>query len=277
MSDYYSTLGVERTASAEEIKRAYRKLAAQHHPDRGGDTKKFQDIQAAYATLSDPEKRAAYDNPQPQMPGGFHHTGGMPPGFEDFFSQFGDNHPFASIFGRRNSVRRNRSLNLQTSVSLYEAFTGKELIANIKLPSGKEQLIEVRIPPGIQDGQTLRLSGMGDDSFPDAPRGDLHLVVHVPPHEEFQRQNDDLIKQINLNCLDAILGKKINVTTIDQKTLEVNILPGTQHGQLLAIPGYGMPNINSPISRGRLFLNVNIIIPKDLTQTQIELIRQAIC
>lgn len=274
MSDYYSILGLKKTASPDEIKQAYRRLASQHHPDRGGDTNTFQEIQAAYATLSDPEKRAQYDNPHPQH-GGFHfHGNGFPPNFEDIFAQFG-NHPFSAFFNRRQP--QNRSLNIRAAVTLEEAFTGKELIANLKLPSGKEQLLDIKIPPGIQDGQTLRLSGMGDDTHPNLPRGDLHITVSVQEHSEFIRQNDDLIKKIDLNCLDAILGKKINIKTIDGKFLDININPGTQHGQLLSVHGYGMPNISNPLMRGRLLLNVNIVVPTNLSDDHLNLIKQIIC
>jgi curved DNA-binding protein len=274
MSDYYSILGLQKNADQDEIKKAYRRMAAQHHPDRGGDTQKFQEIQAAYETLSDPEKKAQYDNPQPQM-GGFHfHTSGFPPGFEHIFAAMGGD-PFNGFFNRRQP--QNRSLNIQTSITLEDAFFGKELIANLKLPSGKEQLLEVRIPPGIQDGQTLRLSGMGDDTHTNLPRGDLHITITVQPHHEFIRQGDDLIKKMDINCLEAIVGKKINVKTIDNKLLEININPGTQHGQILSIHGHGMPNMSNPLMRGRLLLNVNITIPTNLSDTQLNTIKQIIC
>ncbi len=272
MSDYYSILGVQKNANPEEIKRAYRRLAAQHHPDRGGDTKKFQEIQAAYDILSNPEKKAAYDNPQPQMngfPGGFHfHTGGgFPPGFEEIFGE-----AFGGMFRRQQP--RNRSLNIQTSITLNDALTGKDLIANLKLPSGREQLVEVKIPPGIDNGMTIKLSGLGDDTIPNIPRGDLHLTVHVEPHPEFERRGDDLFKNIELNCLDAILGKVINIKTLEEKSLDISINPGTQHGQTLAVQGFGMPNVNNPNIRGRLLLNVNIIVPTNLSVEQKELIRK---
>jgi curved DNA-binding protein len=145
--DYYNILGVDRSASQDDIKKAYRKLAAKHHPDRGGDTAKFQEISAAYDTLSDPNKRSQYDNPQPQ--GGFQQYGGMPPGFEEMFRGFG-NSPFGDIFGqRRQQPVRNRTLNLQTQITLEEAFKGKDLLANVQLPSGRDQLLEVKIPAGV--------------------------------------------------------------------------------------------------------------------------------
>jgi curved DNA-binding protein len=274
MNNLYNTLGIDRTASPDDIKRAYRKMAAQHHPDRGGNTEKFQEIQAAYDILSDAGKRAQYDNPQPQMegfPGGFQfHTGGFPPGFEDIFE-----HAFGGMF-RRQQPQRNRSLNLQASISLEDAFNGKDVIANINLPSGKNQTLEIKIPAGIQDGMTIRLNGMGDDSIPNAPKGDLHLTVHIHPHNTFIRQGDDLIQVLKINCLDAIVGKNISIKTIDNKELDVTINPGTQHGQILSLQGYGMPNINDNRMRGRMLINIEIHVPTDLTEQQKDIIKKII-
>jgi curved DNA-binding protein len=275
MADYYNTLGVSKQASADEIKKAYRKLASQHHPDKGGDTAKFQEIEEAYRTLSDPEKRSQYDNPQPQFNGG-HFEGGFPPGFEDIFSQFGGGSPFGDIFGQRRpqqQPQRNKTMNMQATISLEEAFHGKNLMANIGLPSGREQLIDVKIPAGVSDGITLRLASMGDDSIPSMPRGDIHLTIHIQPHPIFQRQGDDLIKNIDITCIDAMLGKVINVETIDKRTLEITIKPGTQPGQLLSAAGYGMPNINDHRFKGRLLMNINVVIPA-LNEDQINGIRQ---
>ena len=268
--DHYQTLGVTRESSPDEIKRAYRKLASQHHPDKGGDTKKFQEIQTAYDTLSDPEKKAQYDNPQPQFggPGGFHfNQGGMPGGFEDIISQMfgGGGNPFS---GFNQRVPRNRTFNIQTTITLEEAFHGKDLIATIGLPTGREQLVEVKIPAGVQDGVVLRLAQMGDDSVPNMPRGDIHLTVSVAQHTKFQRQGDDLITSVDITCIDAMIGKKVFVETIDNKTLELTITPGTQHGQLMAAAGYGMPKMNDNRFKGRMLVAINIVIPRDLTDEQ---------
>jgi len=270
MTDPYSILGVDRNASPEEIKKAYRRLATQHHPDKGGNTAKFQEIQGAYAILSDPQKKAEFDNPRPQMgPGGFSFNmgGGFPPEFEDFFGSFFNQ--------RRASPQRNKTYNLQAEITLEDAFNGKEILGNIRLPSG-EQTFEIKVPPGIRDGNVLRLAGMGDNSNPDLPKGDIHLTIRIHPHHIFQRHNDDLVMHLNINCLEAIVGKTISIDTIDKKTLEVRIQPGIQHGQILAVPGHGMPNINDPRMRGRLLINVGIIVPTDLTEEQKEIIKKII-
>ncbi len=273
MADYYEILGVARTATQEEIKKAYRKLASQHHPDKGGDTKKFQEIQTAYDILSNPDKRAQYDNPQPQ----FREYGGMPPGFEDIINQmFGGGSGFGDFFGRRPQAVRNRTLNLQTQITLEEAYNGKELVANVRLPSGRDQTLEVKIPPGIRNGVTLRLAGMGDDSISNVPRGDIHLTVNVLPHRTFKREEDDLVMDLNINCFDAILGKKIEFNTIDGKTLETTIPAGIQPGQTLNVQGYGMPNMTNPLMKGRLLVNINITIPTTLTDDQKEALKKII-
>jgi len=274
MADHYSTLGVSKDATQDEIKKAFRKLASQHHPDKGGDTQKFQEIQAAYDTLGDPDKRAKYDNPAPQFDG-FQQYGGMPPGFEDVINQMFGNHGFGDIFGRRpQPPQRNRTLNIQTQVTLEEAFNGKDMVATITLPSGRDQILQIKIPAGISDGTTLRLSGMGDDSLSNVPRGDIHLTVNVQPHKTFQRTNDDLNCTLNLNCIDAMTGKNIQIETIDNKTLEVTIRPGTQHGQTLSAMGYGMPKMSDNRYRGRLLIHINIVVPTNLTDAQKQILKE---
>ena len=277
MADYYQILGVAKSATQDEIKKAYRKLASQHHPDKGGDTKKFQEVEEAYRTLGDPEKRSQYDNPKPQFGEGYQQYGGMPPGFEDIMSQmFGGQNGFGDLFGRRPQAARNRTLNLQTLITLEDAFTGKDLVANVRLPSGRDQTLEVKIPAGIRSGVTLRLAGMGDDSISNVPRGDIHLTVDVSPHKTFKREEDDLIISFDINCFDAILGKKIEFNTIDGKTLETNIPPGIQPGQTLNVQGHGMPSMTNPLMRGRLLININITIPTTLTSDQKESLRKII-
>lgn len=269
-NDYYQILGVDRNATQEDIKKAYRKLAMKHHPDRGGSQEDFQKIQEAYSILSDLEKKQQYDNPQHSFQG-FH---GAPPGFEDIFRNFGfgGGINIDELFGRTRNVR-NRTLNLQTTISLEEAFEGKEIVANIQLPSGKDHIINVKIPPGIQDNMTLRLKGIGDDTFTNVPPGDVHLTVNVLPHKEFQRTGDDLLKEIQISAFDAMLGTTVVVTTIEKKTLSISIAPGTQPGTTLRVHGHGMPNVKDSRFRGQLLLPIKVLIPY-LTEEQKEIIKK---
>lgn len=280
--DYYQTLGINRGASESEIKDAYRRLAAKHHPDRGGDEEEFKKIQVAYSILSDPLRRDAYDNPQPGSPwweaGGHNqpqfnfNTGNIHDIFQHFFHGRGPVDPF-DLFGQRPPTR-NRTINVTTQITLLEAFTGKDLVANIQLPSGLDQTINVKIPAGINDGTTLRLAGLGENEYPHLPRGDLHLTVHIVPHPEFTRQGDDLVKPIKISCIEAMLGCRMDVLTIDGKTLEVKIEPGIQHDQVLSAVGYGMPNMANPLLKGRLLMPVQIVIPTSLNQKQRTLLNQ---
>jgi curved DNA-binding protein len=251
--NYYDTLGVNKSASQDDIKKAYRSLAMKHHPDRGGDTNKFKEIEEAYRVLSDDQKRAEYDQPQPQYTN--NPFGGFPQGFEAFFghSQFGD------MF--RPRAPRNRDLNFQTRVSLEDAFYGKDLVFSFIKANGQEKIVNVKIPAGIHSGMTLRLSGMGDDSMPNVSPGDVLLTVEIMQHDKFIRQGDDLISDVEISCFDAILGSDIIINTIDGKKLTGNVPAGTQYDSVLAIAGYGMPNVNNANSRGRFLIQLKIKIP----------------
>jgi len=251
--DHYNTLGVSRNASEEEIKKAYRSLAMKHHPDRGGDANKFKEIEEAYRTLSDSNARAEYDQPKQHsrhMGGGFD----VPPGFEAFF---GGN--FSDLF--RPHRPRNRDLNFHARITLEDAFNGREMMVNFYKANGQEKILNVKIPPGIQSGVTLRLSGVGDDSMPHIPVGDVLVTIEVIPHSEFGRQGDDLIKEVTVSCIDAMLGKEIDITTLDGKKLTGAIPAGTQPDSILNIPGHGMPNMNNPQARGRLLLHIKMTVP----------------
>jgi curved DNA-binding protein len=266
--DYYKILGVDRNADQAQIKQAYRKLAAKNHPDRGGNTADFQKIQSAYETLGDAEKRQQYDNPNTQQ--GFYNNSGFPPGFEEIFAQFtGFNNPFGFHFRHQQAqTQRNKNINLHHSISLEEAFNGNNLIATVNLPSGTTQTIDITIPRGIQDGMVLRLHGMGDDTYPNSPRGDIHLTVNVKPHSTFTRNGDDLYRSLQISAIDAILGKTYKISTIDNQTVDIELPSGIQHGQKIAIEGKGMPNINNNQIVGKLLLTVEIKIPTDLTLEQ---------
>lgn len=252
MSDHYSTLGVSRTASADEIKKAYRKLAAKHHPDRGGDTQRFQQIQEAYDTLSDPGKRQQYDNPQPEFR---FHTGNMG-GFEDIFSNFG----FGGM-GRRQQVRRNKNVTIQVRMTLKEIFEGKEVVGSIRLPSGREQALQIKIPRGVQHGDQVRFQGLGDDSMPGMEKGDLIANIVQVPDNRFRRDGPHLFTEAQINVFDALLGTTIFVDTIADSRLEISVPPGIQHGQMINCRGHGLYEMNRQNARGSMFVVINITTP----------------
>lgn len=255
MSDHYTTLGVGKNAGAEEIKKAYRKLAAKHHPDRGGDTKQFQQIQEAYDTLSDPGKRQQYDNPQPEFR---FHTGNMG-GFEDLFANFG----FGGM-GRRQQVRRNKNVTIQVRMTLKDVFEGKDVIGSIKLPSGKDQALQLKIPRGVQHGDQIRFQGLGDDSIPGIDRGDLIANIVQIPDARFRREGPHLYTEAKINAFDAMLGTTIIVDTIAESHLEISVPSGIQHGQMINCRGHGLYEVNRPSARGSMFVIINVVTPTEL-------------
>jgi len=276
MSDHYQTLGVGKNASPDEIKRAYRKLASQHHPDKGGDTQRFQEIQAAYETLSDPAKRSEYDNPQPQFSGMNFGGGGVPPGFEDIFGQmFGNGNPFFGAGFQQRPQHRNSNVQMQMNITLEEAYHGKEIITDIQLPSGLKT-VEIKIPSGISTGQTLRVSGAGESIHRGMPPGDLLIQINVINHHRYNRQGDDLYSDIHLSVWEAMVGTERDFICIDGTQLTVSVPPGIQFGQAIRLVGRGMPMLHQNHFKGNQFLKVNIEIPRTLTDQQKDLVRQFI-
>jgi DnaJ-class molecular chaperone len=275
MTDYYQKLGLGRAASLDEIKKAYRSLAMKHHPDRGGDEKKFKEISEAYEILSDPEKKSMVDsgidpaaaNNGHNKPGGspfdFHFNSGN---FEDVFSQFGFH------FNNRQ-VRRNKSININVELTLEDVLNGKEIDADIALPGQSNKTININIPPGIDDGQQVRYQGLGDSSVPNAPPGDLFVSVRVRQHPIFQRHGDSLAVEKIISVWDAILGVNLKIDTIDGKNLQITVPPGTAPETVLSCKGEGMPNLRSK-KRGNLLIKIKIDIPKNLTLDQKQLIEK---
>jgi DnaJ-class molecular chaperone len=266
--DYYSTLGVPENASQDEIKQAYKKLAMKHHPDRGGDTQLFQSISQAYDTLGDPDKRSQYDAERQGFGGQqFHfHTGNGNP----FDQMFGGHNPFESFFNQqvyRHRVK-NRDLNIRCTVSFKQSFTGSEFEANYTLPSGKNQTVLIKVPAGIDSGQVIRYGGMGDDSIPNAPRGDLNVTIMVEASQEFTRRGDDLIAFLTINPIEAMLGCTKTVTSLDDTGIRINLQPGVQPGSEYLSKGLGFRNVNSGY-RGNLIIHVRLDIPA-VTDTKLK-------
>jgi curved DNA-binding protein len=277
MTDYYNILGVGENASPDEIKKAYRKLANQHHPDKGGDQAKFKDISVAYDTLSNAQKKAEYDQ-QRQYGGGPQvrfHAGG----FQDFNDIFGGGNPFGGtpfgdIFGNHmRGGRKNRDLNIQCQVTLVDSFLGKQLEANYTLPSGRTQTVVINVPPGVSHGETIRYSGLGDDSFPQMPRGNLNVTVIVLPDTNYQRVDDDLYTNIDISPIEAMIGCRKKVRTIIGKEMEIDIRAGVESGAEYAANGLGFSNPHSG-RKGRFVSVVRIKTPNISNPDIISRLRQ---
>jgi curved DNA-binding protein len=262
MTDHYQTLGVGANASPDEIKRAYRSLANKHHPDKGGDQARFKDISVANDILSDPQKRAEYDQ-QRQYGGGPQvrfTTGGADFGdmFGGGFDPFGGRGPFGDIFGRQ--MRRNRDLNIQCQITLLDSFQGKQLEANYRLPSGRTQTVVINVPPGISHGETIRYQGLGDDTIPNAPRGHLNVTIIVLPDPQFTRQNDDIYTTVNITPIEAMIGCKKRVPYITGDGRDIEIRPGVETGVEYASAGQGFSNPHSGVN-GRFVIVITIKTP----------------
>jgi curved DNA-binding protein len=253
--DYYQILGLQPNATPEQIKKAYRSLAMKHHPDRGGDQAKFKDISVAHDTLSDPQKRAEYDQMRQGGPQVRFTSGG---GFQDFNDIFGGRSPFGDIFGR--AMRRNRDLNIQCQISLYDSFVGKQIEANYNLPSGKSQTVVINIPPGIGHGETIRYQGLGDDSIPHMPRGNLNVTIVVIPDQNFRREGDDLYTTVDISPIEAMIGCRKNIMFINGDNKEIDIRPGVETGTEYASAGFGFSNPHSG-RKGKFIIVVNIKTP----------------
>ena len=265
---HYDTLGVGKSASPEEIKAAYRKLAMKHHPDRGGDQKQFQQITEAYETLSDPDKKAFYDHGGGQQGnpfGGNWHEfrsghpfqGADPFGnpFEDIFTHFG--------FGFQQSRPRpkNSDLQIKVKISLRDSYMGKTITINYPLPSGHQQTAEITIPAGVIHGQQMKMGGMGDNTISDLPRGDLIVHIEIDPDRNFHRDDMSLVTKIKIDVFDAMIGCKRTIKNIDDSEVEITINPGTQNGQKYACRGLGFPSIKFNNVKGDLLVQILVDTP----------------
>lgn len=280
--DYYSTLGVGKNATDDDIKKAYRKLAMKHHPDRGGDEATFKKISEAYDVLSDPQKKQIVDlggNPKNQGGGGygnsfnqgpfeFHFGGGVPPGMEDIFGRFN----FGGGFGRQ-PMQKNKTLNINVDIALEDVLSGKDINAEITIPgSNKRKMISISIPAGIESGQQIRYEGMGDDAVRELRPGDLIVNINVIPHARFRREHSDLVLEKAITVWDAMIGASLDIETLDGKVLTINVPQGTKHGTILSCRGEGLPIMRSR-NRGNLLVMIKVDMPKNLSESQLDKIK----
>ena len=269
--DYYSLLGINKSASQEELKKAYKKSSMQHHPDRGGDEEKFKEINEAYATLKDPQKRAGYDRfgtsdpQQQQQRGGFHHhpnsgfNGNInpnDPAFQDIFNgMFGQGQ---GPFGGRRPQMKNDDIQLYVDLGIEEIFTGKTIRLSYELHVGGTQTHEITIPPGLHD--VIRYQGLGNNGIDGIPRGDLFAKIRIKNNSTWQRDGLNLHTVAPINMFDLLLGTEVNITTPEGKNLSVKVPKGSQPTVVFSIHGYGIPDPRSG-RRGIIFVKLKANVP----------------
>jgi DnaJ-class molecular chaperone len=254
MKDYYATLGVARSASADEIKRAYRRLASQHHPDKGGDTARFQEIEEAYRVLGDAATRQQYDNPSPFGSNGAFASNGFD--FNSIFDMFQKqnfSHP------RRNHVR------MSLWVSLQDVATGGRRTVSLGTTQGATA-VEIEIPLGINDGDNVQYERLG-------PGGsDLVVQYRVRPDPTWQRQGLNLIMDQKISVWDLMTGNNLMVTDIYGVQLSTMIPPGTQPGTLLRLKGRGLKNREG--QQGDAYVRANVVFPSRIAPEILDAIQK---
>ena len=273
MKDYYKILGINRNASEEEIKKAFRKLAHVHHPDKsGGNEAKFKEASEAYAVLSDKKKRAQYDTFGSAGSQGGQGSGGAgfdPSGFGFDFSGFGNagfdtgdlGDILSSIFGGRR-VRRGRDIAVDIELSFQESVFGAERKVVINSKFVKQKEVSIGVPPGIDDGQMIRLTGQGEILEGGVP-GDLYVKVHVRKHPYLRKEGYNLIMDLEIKLTEALLGAEKVIHTLDGE-ITLKISAGTKHATILRVKGKGVPT--SAGKRGDLYIRISVQIPDRISK-----------
>jgi molecular chaperone DnaJ len=303
--DYYSVLNVARNASAEEIKKAYRKLAMKYHPDKNpGDKKaeeKFKELSEAYEVLSDQKRRDMYDQfgfaganqgfagagAGGQGFGGFGQGGFGPGGFGgfqqgegDFQDIFGD--IFGDIFAGRAGAgargprkQRGADLRYTLNITFEESALGTEkTIHFVRQRGGRDETarLAVKVPAGVKQGQRLRLAGEGDTGPQGGPAGDLFVIINVAEHSLFKREEDDVLLDLPISYVDAILGTQVEIPTLTTK-VAVKVPPGTHSGQILRLKGKGFPK-SGGFGSGDMLVRILVDTPETLSSKQKELLEE---
>lgn len=291
--DYYTILGVSRDASEADIKKAYRKLARQYHPDINPGNKeaevKFKEINEAYEVLSDKDKRVKYDTygrdwqrVQGEWAGGspFGGAGGGGTEFTDFFETLFGN---ASPGGRGGPrVRTNvggfqmdgQDIEQEVEITLEEAMHGAQRVLQFSASSGAPRTINVKIPAGASTGLRVRVAGEGGAGMGGGKRGDLYVVVKVATHGRFERDGDDLSTRVPVDLYTLLLGGEVRVPLMSGKTVTLKVPEGTQNGKRFRVGGQGMPRVRDPEKRGDLYVTLEAHLPTHLSPRERELLTE---
>ena len=251
MKNYYQILGIAPDAGADDIKRAYRKLASQHHPDKGGDTARFQEIQEAYSVLSDPSKRDAYDRPQPS----FMNNNGF-----DFDAIF-------NMFGANLHQQRKASPRIELWINLEDVYLGGPRMVALQLGNSVSNL-EIQIPRGIHDQEGVRYHGI-------APGGlDLVVIYRVKSNATWRRDGNNIITEYTVDIWDLILGANVKIKDLAGNELVVTIPPETQPGAVLRARGKGLPDRRQITVSGDLLIRLQAVIPSPVPEDILSAIRK---
>jgi curved DNA-binding protein len=296
--DYYKTLGVSKEASQADIKKQYRKLAVKYHPDKNPGNKsaeeKFKEVGEAYEVVGDPEKRKKYDElganwkqyeqggGQGQGWGGFsqgnwqggssyYSSGDFDDSpFSDFFNSFfgGSSYGRKSSSGFRNQAIKGQDYETNVTITLEDAYTGTERLVTVD-----QEKIKFTIPPGVHDGQVLRVKGKGGKGRKGGESGHLYLHVHVQKNDHYERSDDDLHTEIHVPLYKAVLGGDFTIRTL-KGNFNIKVPANTQNGKILRLKGLGMPVYLKKGTFGSLFVKIIIDIPEQLTEQEITLFQQ---
>jgi DnaJ-class molecular chaperone len=256
--DYYSILGVSKSASPDEIKQAYRKKVKQYHPDQGGDAEHFKKINEAYDVLKDSSKREQYDHPgyRQNSYDSFH--------FDNFFNQ---------AFNQRRQQARNRDIIVNINLHLKDVFEKKVEFIEYRLGNGNIETVTVDIPAGAKTGDTIKYQGLGDNVYNHLTRGDLYVKIHVREPKDWARDGVNVITKRSVNVFDILTGCVIVVETLNNKTVRLKIPQGTKPGTILSINGYGIPDIRTG-KCGNLYVQIDTEIPKIFDQNVLDKITE---